>query len=233
MRKMKFFIRLLSSVSMTVGLLLPVQAANFETNCLSAANAAANNPLSGFNCTANDATVSDFRITWIGDGCINNADTALVKMAVRVGKSTSASSANIGVFINTVGGTSAIDEAQSSTCLHEALMPIVTGTETANYSSGIGPYLDLDNDGTDICGDVDQKSGDPVPVGSDGKKLYNWERQIVYGTTTNEAIFDVACADNDGNGYVDFAWVSAWDHDQGSCTTIEQTVADTKAKCSA
>ena len=221
MRKMKLVHKWVYSAVLSFGLVMPIHAANFDTNCLVAAANAIDGSTTSLGCTANDASISNVVVTWIGDGCVNSNDTAEVKMQITIAEP-KAAAYNMGIFINTAGGATAVGTTADTTqCLHEALFPATEGTY--DLSGGYGPFEDLQtkaSDIGDICGDVSNKNGDV-------------KRTIVEGTTTTEAIFTIACSDTNNNGYVDLNWATAWDEVAVDCTQISQTIAKGSPKCNA
>lgn len=195
------------------------------------------------NCTANDIAVQDIYITWVGDGCVNSNDTAVVKMAVTLATA-NAGRYDPGMYINTQGGNAV--SSYGSQCVHEALHPLTTDPAQVNPGDPdnpilpfVGPFLNADGDET---GDMpsNQVYLRSITGGSvfAGAPPYEGDINQTYAQT--EAIFPISCTDlagNDGtgapNGYVDFSW--AVSYAQNADTIISTSIADTipgsKSKC--
>ncbi|MEO6061505.1 MAG: hypothetical protein ABIQ99_06170, partial [Thermoflexales bacterium] len=161
----------------------------------------------GAVCTANDVTfgaISGYRI--LDDGCLGAGDTTTVEVTFTI-QAGQASRYDIGVFINTDGGSNALDATAS--CFHDYLHPIVTSTVAYSPTSGVGPYQDLEG-APDTCGDI--SNGD-----------------LVYYRTT----LTLVCRDSDNNGLLDVAGALSWDNNTaGVCSGANDAFPGTNSKCS-
>lgn len=197
---------------------LPAQAAIFNTPCVDELTGQSN------GCTAQDIAVQDIQIVWVGDGCTGPTDTAIVRMNIQL-STANPNRYDPGIYINTSGGNSAVT-ATGSQCLHEALYPL--NNTTFNYTSGVGPFKDIDGDAT---GDM---------YGSETLTRSITQGDIGDANQSTLAEFQISCADNgDGlvgglpNGFVDFAWAVSYAQNASAIigTKILDTVPGAKSKC--
>jgi len=224
MRKMKMFTKqLLSFVIVASGLLTSIQAGIIGNDkCLIDTST-----YSG--CTANDVGIAAMRVIGVTDGCVNDTnDTVTIQIEVDI---TSGQPERYGVGIHIdVGGGDAV--ASGNTCVHEALFDQSADNTDLDATSGIGPFLNSDDD---LAGNT---------CGSVGNKV-TYTRRIVQGdivtpgpSSTQALDIVMNCSDTtdkDGgaaNGYLDFGWAVGWTVDKSSaCTSISQAIAEGPAKC--
>ncbi|HZI45491.1 MAG TPA: hypothetical protein VFD53_09735, partial [Ilumatobacter sp.] len=180
------------------------------------------------NCTANDVSLAVLAEIVESDGCDFPGDTAQVKLQTRL-----IAGANerydLGIFIALDGGT-----ARTGSCHHNYLAPPLAGLGaytpgSSGIGNGTGPFFDAEitEDPADSCGDLAQ-----------GVNTFYDLRRYPSFTPGTQQTLTIKCVDSDGNGLVDVGSCVSWDNQKSkgtsqapSCTTVAQTLPNTKAKC--
>jgi hypothetical protein len=154
-------------------------------------------------CTSNDVTIAKYNILNGVTSCIAGEDVTVELQAEVVGGSDARY--DIGLFIALDGGT-----GLTGLCSRDFLTPTATVGGFTNLTSGVGPYLNLENN-ADKCGDVEQ----------DELNLKNLQ------TVT------IKCEDEDNDGILDVGSCISWDQQDAApqCTSLLNTVPGSNAKC--
>ena len=154
-------------------------------------------------CTSNDVTIAKYNILNGVTSCIAGEDVTVELQAEVVGGSDARY--DIGLFIALDGGT-----GLTGLCSRDFLTPTATVGGFTNLTSGVGPYLNLENN-ADKCGDVEQ----------DELNLKNLQ------TVT------IKCEDEDNDGILDVGSCISWDQQDSApqCTSLLNTVPGSNAKC--
>ena len=161
-------------------------------------------PVSGYHgCTANDTSLADFTVLRILDGCTSPSDTFTALVQAQT-RSTAKHRYDIGIWVN-LDGTDAITGAS---CYRQMLAPVVSSPFPGlNLNGGSGPYRNEDGD---MCGDI-----------------YKDETNIV-----NLPALTFACADPNGDGFVDVNSCVSWDNNaKGVCSSVADALPSTQSKC--
>jgi uncharacterized repeat protein (TIGR01451 family) len=159
------------------------------------------------NCTANDVRIAEVTVLPGSPDvvCTNAADTVTVLLQTRL-RAGANTRYDIGLFIATDGGN-----AFTGSCARAYLTPTLSSNVGISLTSGVGPFYNGETGTGDTCGDVQQNTD----------TLYNLPPVTL------------RCRDADGDGYLDVGSIVAWDNTTNNlCTTLEDAVPNTRAKCS-
>lgn len=189
----------------TLSLRLPATAAASGT-CIDDVTGTTN------NCTANDVVISEL----VNRDSISCTAGDMVTVYLRADLLAGASERyDIGMFVATDGG-----EARTGACYQDYLPPPLANIDSYNPGSplpgpGGGPFYngEEDTDPADTCGDLEN-----------GAHTYY---DLAPGTGIS-----VPCVDSDRDGYLDIGTCVSWDNtENNTCTSVNQAVPNTKAKC--
>jgi hypothetical protein len=153
-------------------------------------------------CTANDVTIAKYNILNGVTSCIAGEDVTVELQAEVVGGSQARY--DIGLFIALDGGT-----GLTGLCSRDFLTPTATVGGSTNLTSGVGPFLNLENN-ADKCGDVQQN-------------------QL---NLRNLQTITIKCEDEDNDGILDVGSCISWENqDDVTCTSLLQTIPGAQSKC--
>jgi hypothetical protein len=168
---------------------------------------------SGAVCTANDVRIQQTTVLSVIEACdVGVWGEAEVLVEILVSSEGSPDRYDIGLFIALDGGSA----RDGDSCFHDYLQPPLTSTPTygdANLDTVPdivgGPWWDGNTD-ADLCGDIEG-----------GTQVF---KQL--------AVFRVACADSDLNGFVDASTCASWDNNVGTaCNGVADAFPGTNSKC--
>jgi hypothetical protein len=196
---------LLAAVSMV--LLITPMAESAETG-----NVCVDHYQPGSVCTAQDVRVESFTPhPGTFSGCVNGVGTATFD--VKVGAIGSPDRYDIGLFFSQ-DGSSALT---GTSCYHDFL--------SGPYSSTSRPNIDTDADGF------------PDSTGTSTNPYWNGDGDVCYDLPTNTNAYRTvtltfACADLNGDGFIDIPVCSSWSNQaKNDCTGVQDAVPNTKSKC--
>jgi hypothetical protein len=151
-------------------------------------------------CTANDVGIADFTVLNGATECFEGDNVDVLLRANLL--STASRRYDIGFFIATDGGN-----ALTGQCVRDFLSPPAAFGAPYNATSGVGPFLNADND---ACGDIQQN----------------------VTTFRNIQAITVQCQDDDKNGMLDVGACTSWDNNANTiCTNVSETDPSTSSKC--
>ncbi|TFH41409.1 MAG: hypothetical protein E4G94_07990, partial [ANME-2 cluster archaeon] len=176
-------------------------------------------------CTANDVGLGTFYRVGGPTDCLSGETIQVQLQAEMI--STAADRYDIGLFIAEDGGN-----ARTGTCYKDYLPPPLADLSTydpgaAYPASGGGPFYDAESD---FCGDLTQG----VSTFRDVGEVTNSPQPgsgPVWITVECQDLVD-ANGDPNHDGTADVSTCVSWDNQAGTvCTSIDDTVPNTKAKC--
>jgi len=188
---------------------------------------------SDLNCTANDVTLGLLIVADPNAQCTETSPGSGVFTADVQFQADLVAGANerwdIGMWIDLEGG----DARTGSQCARNYLPaypdPLADPGDPGSpgLGNGVGPHYDGEEneDPNDMCGDLPQGINwyyDLLPL------------SVATGTPTSTTpeTYTIRCEDNDDDGFVDVGTCTSWDNNRNTqCTSVYDTVPNTKAKC--
>ena len=167
----------------------------------------------GAVCTANDVRIQETTVLSVIEECdVGVWGEAEVLVEILVSAEGSPDRYDIGLFIALDGGSA----RDGDSCFHDYLEPPLTSTPAygdrnldAVPDIEGGPWWDGNTD-ADLCSDIEG-----------GTQIF---KQL--------AVFRVACADSDLNGFVDASTCASWDNNVGTaCNGVADAFPGTNSKC--
>lgn len=176
------------------------------------------------NCTANEGSISAINVIGTSDGCTGTTDTFTSQLTVDLAGANT-NRYDSGIYLNTVGGSAKTDTGAKA-CYQELLIPISATDPTPGNVAGFGPFLDLDNDISDICGDINASTTAVRAMG--GSTPGSYDDLVV---TCNDSVD--ALADPNPDGLLDLSGCTSYKHNTSfACDSFDQAgIVGTSSKC--